>query len=342
MIADPLIALRGIADPLADAACACLPRLKQATPAPLLEQVVRSAHRQTDCRAFVEFADEVPAWVDPEQLQRGAELFLRDFRVGLARILLGTLPLSYSSPSGAHVLVATGKLIHAARRRLYETAGFVLELMRSRGCLPNSSGHRAVLEVRLRHALVRRMLREGGHWNEVTHGPPIHQLDTAFIGSAFSQIVLDGLQMLSPVSEDDANAYQHLWRYANWLIGVPEIALATSAAEEATLLRRLRLLQSHPTEQSRQLTQALHRAFAWRAPFKGMPPALLQGITRVMVGAETADALGLPQRRWLRKILRLLRARELARRQRGERLRPDPERAVIEMEEILRSGLHSA
>jgi hypothetical protein len=61
-----------------------------------------------------------------------------------------------------------------------------------------------------------------------------------------------------------------------------------------------------------------------------------------MVGAETADALGLPHRRVLRKLLRLLRARELARRQRGETRLQDPQQALAEMEEILRRGLRSA
>jgi hypothetical protein len=294
-----------------------------------------AARGEPAAEALLHLVDQVPAWVDPERLALGAEVFLADVRVGLGRILLGTLPLSYTSPSGARVLLATGDLLRSARRRLYETATFVLALMEAGGSLPGSRGHRACVNVRLRHARVRRSLLGRGWIGSL----PINQADSAFIGAAFSQITLDGLRRLGSVDHDEADALQHLWHYADWLLGVPEALSADTDAEGAALLQHLRRALSHPTDDSRALTDALHRSFAWSPPFTGMPPALLQAMTRVMVGDATADALELPQRALLRHGLEALRRRERARRRLRSSRRARAEAGLRYFRETVESGL---
>jgi hypothetical protein len=108
-----------------------------------------------------------------------------------------------------------------------------------------------------------------------------------------------------PVSEEQAQAYQHLWRYANWLQGVDADLQCDSLAAEATLYQQLAPLLLQPDENSRILSHSMHQHLGGQAPFF-LPSSGLQAISRYLLDTQLADAYQLPRHAGWQAALRVL------------------------------------
>jgi hypothetical protein len=140
----------------------------------------------------------------------------------------------------------------------------------------------------------------------------------------FSCVFIDGIRKLGVhVTTQEADDYQHLFRYVGELIGVEPTLLPTTHAEGMRLAQLIRLTQGAPDEDSRELVSALidgplraaktddERQVALRQV------AVARGICRGLIGDELADALGLARDRhrlWVPSMRATLRVLETLRR----------------------------
>jgi hypothetical protein len=156
------------------------------------------------------------------------------------------------------------------------------------------------LRVRLMHAQVRRLLLDSGRWSFDDWSHPINQHDMLATILLFSCVFIDGIRKLGVhVTAEEADDYQHLFRYVGELIGVEPALLPATHAEAMRLAELIRLTQGAPDEDSRELVSALidgplstaktadERKRAQRQV------AVARGICRGLIGEELADALGL-------------------------------------------------
>ena len=123
---------------------------------------MHSRRAPPEFEAFLATSCQAPAWLDPQRVARGAELFR--LHVAAASLALGaaSLPTCYCWTREAQVLILTQRLARDVPRRILETAQFVLDVMSRDGLrlgLPYARGVRAVQKVRLLHAVVRYILR---------------------------------------------------------------------------------------------------------------------------------------------------------------------------------------
>src|SRR4029453_9478056 len=120
------------------------------------------------------------------------------------------------------VLASTSSFEANARRRILETAHFVLDVASNGGLSPDGRGIRAAQKVRLMHASVRMLVRRRG-WNEELHGVPINQQHLVGTMLSFSTVVIDGLRTMGiMVRDDEAEAWFHLWRVVGFMLGIDE------------------------------------------------------------------------------------------------------------------------
>lgn len=247
--------------------------------------------------AFRRFLDEVatpPDWLQPDLIESGQGLFLRCAPLSLAAFVLGTLPWTYAPPGSARVLIHTGRLRQDVVRRLYETATMVQALMEPGGLVVGSAGHDAILRVRLLHAMVRQHVLSKPGWPSQDLGAPINQLQLGFTAVGFGVLMVRSLRRLgATISEQEAQAYQHLWRYANHLQGVDVRLQACDLIDEAELARQLENELVRPDENSKALVSSVHDALAWHAPFF-LPKGALQAISVRLLGKSLAGQLGVP------------------------------------------------
>jgi hypothetical protein len=291
-------------DPLADAVAAAFAERSAGSGRKMLEAALASGIEAVDnpppaLIAFFKQLDTVPLWVDWDRIDRGGAVFLRSGFLGVAVLNLFSLPMMYSSASGNKPLVFTGHLLKRAPRRLAETARFVLASSQPGGLRRFAEGFSITVKVRLMHAQVRRLLRRSGRWRP-EWGEPVNQIYMGGTNAALSAGLLEGLQRLGfRVSNEDADALLHMWRYSGYLSGIDPELLISTREEGRQIGELLRDADGPPDEDSRALIVALMTA-SYHPMLEGRTwvPKLSYAISRRLIGDPLADSLGYPPSRW--------------------------------------------
>lgn len=257
-------------------------------------------------RELIAYSERVPEWVDFDQINRGARAYQR---TGMASgLVLSAYALMNGYRSGAAVkpLVATGQLDKMAPRRLAETGRFVVEQIQEDGLRRWHPGFRMAVQVRVLHALVRRMLLASPHWQLDEWGVPINQADMAGTVLEFSLLMLWGTRMLGfRFSHDESEAVMALWRYSGYLSGVdPELLAYFDSEARATGLAELMDMVQPPADaDSVALAQALRKvpsdpAFGGSRLQAWLMTRYHDGLTHAFQGPEVAQALQIPNAAW--------------------------------------------
>jgi ER-bound oxygenase mpaB/B'/Rubber oxygenase, catalytic domain len=313
-------------DPLADAVVASLAELSPADRHQLIESALSGdfAGAPAPLRALCEAARVVPPWVDWERLRRAHEVFVRPGILGGLTLGLRSLVYGYAAPAGNKPLAFSGRLKERADRRLAETGKFVTAATALEGLRPGALGWQLVLKVRLMHAEVRRLVLGSGRWSHERWSEPINQHDMLATILLFSCVFIDGVRLLGVhVSRDEADDYQHLFRWVGELIGVSPELLPSTHAEATRLADLVLLTQGAPDDDSRELVNALLDGPLRLAKTSGerrraeVHVSISRGLCRSLIGDEMADALGLSRdghRHWALGVRATLRLLESARR----------------------------
>ena len=288
-------------DALADAALEALRGSSAAEREAIIESALNDGGDvPAPLAALVAEARQVPFWLDERRLERAHEVFLRGGVLGGITLGLCSLVHGYAAPAGNKPLAFSGRLKERADRRLAETGRFVTDVTAPGGLRPGAGGWRSVLRVRLMHAQVRRLLLESGRWSFEAWSHPINQHDMLATILLFSCVFIDGIRKLGvQVSAQEADDYQHLFRYVGELIGVESVLLPATHAEAMRLAELIRLTQGAPDEDSRELVSALIDGPLRTAKTTGerkraeRQVAVARGICRGLIGDDLADALGL-------------------------------------------------
>lgn len=250
--------------------------------------------------AFVVSMEQTPDWVDRDRLAAGQALFLRQAPLAMTAFVLGTLPITYAPEGSARVLHHTGRLAADVRRRLFETAVMVREVLRPDAFDADGPGRRAIARVRLLHATVRQRVLMSKRWDSSVQGLPINQLELGLTACGFSGRVLHGLERLGVrFAEGEREAYQQLWRFANQLQGIEPALLPAGLKQEQALYLQYREQLMRIGDEGRALVASLHGALAGAPPF-WLPLPALQALSRRLIDDEgLCDAFGIPRRRGL-------------------------------------------
>lgn len=165
-----------------------------------------------------------------------------------------------------------------------------------------AAGFRSTLHVRLMHAFVRRRVGQLSQWRADAWGVPVSQSDMAGTYLVFAVAFLVGLRVLGvPVTDDDARAVVHLWRYVGWLMGVEDRWLIEDEAAGRFLLLHVALSQPEPDESCALLGRALmDEPLSREYPNLGWLRGPLNrsrhlSVTRLFVSGPQLRALGLPR-----------------------------------------------
>jgi hypothetical protein len=325
-LAERLVPYLGRKDPAADAVVAALAGLERTSRERVIERALGGELDSVpdSLRELVEAASAVPPWVDWGRFRRAHEVFLRPGLLGGLVLGLRSLVHGYAAPAGNKPLAFSGRLKEQSARRLAETGKFVTAVTALDGLRPGALGWKIVLRVRLMHAEVRRLVLASGRWSHEAYSEPINQHDMLATILLFSNVFIDGVRLLGVhVTPDEADDYQHLFRWVGELIGVESALLPASYAEATRLAAFIHLTQGPPDDDSRELVNALlegplRQARTPRERRKAeRQVAVARGLCRSLIGDELADALHLPRdqnRHWAVGIRSTLRLLEMTRR----------------------------
>jgi hypothetical protein len=300
-------------DPLADALVAAMGELPAGRGHRMLDVALNEGINAVPdappaMRELFAQLDEVPFWVDWNELDSGGAAFLRSGLFGVVTVGLVSLPLSYSSPAGNKPLVFSGQLIKRAPRRLGETGRFIFLTSQPGALRRFGDGFKATVKVRLMHAQVRRLLKQTGHWDVRKWGEPINQAYLAATNLILSVVLLDGMRRFGlRFTQPEREALMQLWRYSGYLSGVAPELLCATESEARRMLDMVLELEGPPDDDSRALINALMLVgHATGLKEVGWLTQLCYGVSYALIGEERARALGYPRtwRRWIVPALR--------------------------------------
>ena len=238
--------------------------------------------------------EDKPAWVEPDRLLRGTDLFMRHGASFSVVLMCASLPACYADGPGVYALDMTHQLTKHPLRRVIETTRFVMGVLQPGNLSDNAIGAITAKKIRLLHATNRYALshQPPGVWNDKEWGAPLNQEDLALTLMTFSPVVLDSLAKLDlEISPQEAEDYVHTWRYIGYLMGIDEELLPENVEDSHSLYKTIadRVYMSSPPGIA--LTKAIVEMMQDLLPgevMDGVVPAKI----RLFMGDEVSDMLG--------------------------------------------------
>ena len=271
---------------------------------PLADQLI-SDHVPDPISALTEAMRPIPTWVDWRRIDRARRPFERTGIFGGLVLSLRSLMAGYTAPAGNKPLAFSGRLREQAPRRVAETARFVTAVCAPGGMQPGAEGWQITLHVRLMHAQVRRLLWDSGRWDHARWAEPINQHDMVATMLLFSEVYIEGLRVFGfSISDEEAEDWIHLWRFVAWVMGTEEALLPADYAEASALRELIQHTQGPPDADSRALASALLSS----RPSNGaaLRIGMARGLSRMLIGDEVADSLGIEHARGWETVLPLV------------------------------------
>jgi hypothetical protein len=211
----------------------------------------------------------------------------------------------------------TARLATDTKRRVNETAQFLLDIMTPGSLQPGARGYRDVRFVRLMHAAVRWLIlhdpnlpKTSGrpmsslHWDQ-TWGVPINQEDLLATMLTFSEVVFEGLERSGAAFDDrQTDAYLHAWNVVGYLLGIRPELLPLDRDDSRALMAATRRRQHQASPAGQEMTAALlaNAEAGMPAGLKGLPATTV----RYYLGDGTADLLAVPASNWTRHLFQPL------------------------------------
>ena len=242
--------------------------------------------------AFINAAQELPAWANAGLMETGSAFFTRYSEMIMSLLGLLSLPYCYTAANGTMVLYISELIRKQTTKRLYDTAIFVWDVMAPDAFAKNGNAYHQILKVRIMHAAVRYYTLQSGKWNNAW-GVPINQEDMAGTNLSFSLIVLRGLRMLGfNISQSDQEAFLHTWAVIGHLTGLNENLIPenqkTGDELDAAIKRRQFCASSH----GKELTESLIAHIMAVNKSKATADDIL-GLMRYLLGNDIADMLAI-------------------------------------------------
>jgi len=246
------------------------------------------------------------AWtrpMSPARLATAHSLFVSYGGEIGATLLLASLPHAYAAEAGAAVLATTRELQSNARRRIGETAQFVVDVLfpdptplyesgfvagpDPQGLPPASRGYVRVLTTRLTHAVIRSQIAARAPWDptdsakvprrEATkRGVPINQEDLLGALGTFTVTVFETMEKLGvPWNDEAEQAYLDLWDCVGALLGIGTVEITDRLREDGFELPEEyhgRLRPKTPAEARELATMIRERSWPVAKPGRELAP----------------------------------------------------------------------
>ncbi|TAH29261.1 MAG: DUF2236 domain-containing protein [Cytophagales bacterium] len=245
---------------------------------------------------------KMPIWAENNKIELAQQFFLKNFRVILSLLGSLSLPYCYAAADGAKVLIYSQRLAKDTKKRLAETAKFVLEIMENNTFETNGNGFALCFQVRMMHAYIRKQAKNSPKWN-MEYGLPINQEDMAGTNLSFSLIILRGMEKLQyKVSNEEAEAFLHYWNIIGYLLGVEELLLPQNRKEAFWLDKCIVERQFKTSEEGKILMKNLMTCLKETMP-KEIPDGFLASYLRFLLGNKIANMIKVPSSNWTTNLM---------------------------------------
>ena len=192
------------------------------------DEVLRKAPQVL--RDFFETLEEPPPWLDYDAFRPGIRAFHANVDLMLVAFVTGVLVEGFSTLI-AKSFVITGR-VSSTKRRLQQNNRHMMDIFFPGGLYRENDGWKLSTRIRFIHARIRCLLAKSEDWNHETWGTPVSAAHLGFAISVFSNRLLEYSQRVGArFSKEERESVLGVWRYAGYLMGIPETILYTTGAE---------------------------------------------------------------------------------------------------------------
>ena len=268
-------------------------------------------------REFLAEANNVPAWYDRRLARVASRAFLRNSDIVLSALVGGSIVEGFGTLISKSFRIR-GRIMNMGVRRLKANGMQLVEQYLPGGMEPRGDGWRLTLRVRLVHAQSRRLLVSSDEWDQTGYGIPISAAHVLLAGAAFSGRLMRHTAALGgDFTQEEREAYVHVWRYTGLLMGIPEEILFH---DEASALRVFRVgTMCEPPADDDAIIMANSIVNSAPVIVGVSEPAERRKMARIvtqtareLIGDELADTFRFPTRR--RKVIPWMRFKNRSRR----------------------------
>ena len=224
----------GIGDPELDA---IMEELSDLPPAELHRFIRAGIEEQDDIlraapeplRNFFKNLEE-PSWLDYDALRPGIRAFHKNVDLMLVAFVTGVLVEGFSTLIAKSFSI-TGR-VGSTTRRLQQNNRHMMDIFFPRGMHRDGDGWRLSARIRFVHTRIRSLLAKSDDWDHEAWGTPVSAAHLGFAISVFSKRLLEYSVLVgAQFSKEEQKSVLDVWRYAGYVMGIPESILYASAAD---------------------------------------------------------------------------------------------------------------
>lgn len=302
VLADNYIGHTGIGDPQLD------PVMEELAPMPpeqLHRFIEAGIEGQTDVlrkapRALRNFFEnlEEPEWLDYEAFRPGIRAFHTNADLMLVAFVAGVLVEGFSTLI-AKSFNMTGRVAFT-KRRLQQNNRQLMEIFYPGGLERDGDGWKLSTRVRFVHCRIRTLLAQSDGWDQDAWGTPISAAHLGLAIAVFSKRLLDYSKKVGATyGRDQEASVMAVWRYAGYLMGIPESILYRDAEEAESIYTIGFLCEPPPTQDSVDMANALIKSIPSVADItdpveQEKTTALAYKLSRALIGKTRANQFQYP------------------------------------------------
>lgn len=307
--ADSYIAHTHVGDPVADAIVEELAPLPQEEVHKLLRagmdedrEGMRNAPKLLR-DFFLDAPPPDPDWLDHGAFAPGIRAFQKNSVQVLAAFVTAVLIDGFSTLISKS-FVQTGRIFDNGVWRLKQNNRQQIEIFWPGGLERQGDGWKLSVRIRFVHAQVRRLLAQSDEWERDAWGVPISAAHLGYAIACFATRTVHHSESLGArYSAEERAGFHAVWRYAGYLMGIPETVLFTDESHAQQMYRIGTLCEPPPTPEAIIMTNALINSAPLVAGITDgqernkLVRSQIYPVSRALIGRRLADQLNFPPSR---------------------------------------------
>ena len=261
------------------------------------ESKLKSAPKEF--REFFYSLESPPEWVDKKSFIPGIRVFHANVDLMLIAFVTGVLIEGFAT------LIAksfnTTKRTETTTRRLKQNNRQMLEIFYPGGLDRTEDGWKLSTRVRFVHARIRSLLAKSEFWDHDSWGTPVSAANLGFAISIFSKRMVEfSVKVGAKYTEEEKRSVISVWRYAGYLMGIPESILFKTIEDAEEIFKIGRMCEPLPDHDSIEMSNILIRSIPHVVGIEDPVEQeelvkLAYRLSRAFIGNKLADSLEFPK-----------------------------------------------
>ena len=246
---------------------------------------------------------EDPPWLNHDAFRPGISTFGKNVTLMLTAFVTGVLVEGFSTLIAKSFNI-TGR-VASEKRRLQQNNRHMMEIFYPLGLRRDGDGWKLSTRIRFAHSRVRSLLDKSRDWKHETWGSPVSAAHLGFAISVFSMRLLEhSVAVGAQFTKEETKSVLDVWRYAGYLMGIPESILYTNAEDAKKIYRLGYLIEPPADEDSIAVANLLITSIPKIANMTDEKECndlvnLAYTLSRALIGNRLADSFNFPKTRTL-------------------------------------------